>query len=76
MWDLWWKKAALWQVFSKYFGFLLAKYSSDCSKLVIIQGRYNRSVIASVIVDSVPFHPKNRRANVTQMYDAVLMPTV
>jgi hypothetical protein len=52
-------KAALGQVFSEYFGFPLplipptAPHSSS-----IIPGWYNRPVVASVIVDSVPLHHK------------------
>jgi hypothetical protein len=38
-------KAALGQVFST----------------LIIRGWYNRPVIASIIVDSIPLHPKKRR---------------
>jgi hypothetical protein len=36
MWDLWWKKVALGQVFSEYFGFPAKSHSIDCSTFVII----------------------------------------
>jgi hypothetical protein len=49
-------KQALRQASSEYFG-SLATHSTDCSTLTIIQGWYNRPVVASVIADSVPLNP-------------------
>jgi hypothetical protein len=53
MWDLWWTKRH-WGRFSPSTLVSLGKHSIDCSTLIIIQGWYNRPVLASVIVDSVP----------------------
>jgi hypothetical protein len=57
-------KVALVQVFPEYFGFFLpsippiAPPSSSSSS--IIWGWYNRPLVASVIVDLDPLHPKKR----------------
>jgi hypothetical protein len=53
--------AALVQVFSEYFGFPLPSIppiAPQSSSSIIIWGWYNRSVVASVIVDLVPLHPR------------------
>jgi hypothetical protein len=36
MWDLWWRKWQLGQVFSEYFGFSANSHSTDCSTFIII----------------------------------------
>jgi hypothetical protein len=61
-------KAEMGQVFSEWVS--LAKHSTYYSTLIIIiiiiiRGWYNRPVVASVIVDSVPLHPPK---NVFSMY--------
>jgi hypothetical protein len=50
--------AALLQVFTQYFRFPLATDYSTLIIIIIIRGWYNRPVLASVIVDSIPFHSK------------------
>jgi hypothetical protein len=35
-------------------------HSADCSTLIIIRGWYNKPVVASIRVDSVPHHPKEK----------------
>jgi hypothetical protein len=55
MWNLWW---TLGQVFSEYFGFS-ANQSTDCSTLIIMHQL--PGLLASVMVDSVPIHPKKGR---------------
>jgi hypothetical protein len=54
-------KAALGQVFSKYFSFP-ASYSTNCSTLIIVWGWYDRSTYQ---VDSVLPHPMK---NTTTIY--------
>jgi hypothetical protein len=64
MWDLWWTMRH-WRRFYSSTSVSLAKYSTDCSTVIIIRGWYNRSVVVSVIVDSVPFCPPKREGNGT-----------
>jgi hypothetical protein len=47
------------QVFFEHFYFP-AKHSIECST-VIIRVWYNRPIVASVIVDSIPLHPKRKK---------------
>jgi hypothetical protein len=55
-------KVALGQIFSGYSASLV-NHSSDCSILIIShhQGLVQYAVVASVIVDSVPLHPKKEK---------------
>jgi hypothetical protein len=64
-------KAALEQVFSEYFG-SLANYCTECSALNI-HGWYNRPVVTSVIVDSVPLHPKKEKRVGLQPHSCLIM---
>jgi hypothetical protein len=55
-------RAALGQVFSEYFGFFcqsLHPLPPRSSSSIIILSRYIRKVATSVIVDSIPLHPKD-----------------
>jgi hypothetical protein len=65
MWDLWWTYGH-WGRISLNTSVSLAKQSTSCSTLIIIHhhhhmSRYNRPVVASVIVDSVPDQLKKKR---------------
>jgi hypothetical protein len=65
MWDLWWTKRH-WDRFLLVFRFLLPiipPIAPHWLSSIIIRGWYNRSVVALVIVDSVPFHPKMGEEN-------------
>jgi hypothetical protein len=64
-------KVALRQAFSEYFGFPSQSFhlvlhthhhpsSSSSSSISMIRGWYSRPVVASVIVDSAPVHPKGK----------------
>jgi hypothetical protein len=56
MWDLWWKERYWGRLYSRT-SISPANHSTDCSTLIIIREWYNRPVLASEIVDSVPLHP-------------------
>jgi hypothetical protein len=53
-------KVALKQVFFEYFSFPCQTFY-QLLHLIIIQGWYNRPVVASVIVDLVPLHPRKEK---------------
>jgi hypothetical protein len=53
-------KVALGQVFSEYFGFPCQSFHR-CSTLIIICSWYNRPVVASVTVGSIPLNPKTEK---------------
>jgi hypothetical protein len=57
MWDLLCKKWH-WGRFSPSTSVSPAEHSSDCSILIIILGWYNRPLVVSVVVNSVPLDPK------------------
>jgi hypothetical protein len=63
MWDLWWTK---WHRgrFSPRIQISPVNHSTDRSTLIIIRGWYNRTILASVIVDSVPLHPPKKGSGV------------
>jgi hypothetical protein len=48
-------------MFSPSTSISLANYFIDWSIHIIIRGWYNRPAMASVIVDSVPLHPKEKK---------------
>jgi hypothetical protein len=51
-------RAALGQVFSEYFSFPCLSFHAPHKSSSNIWGWYSRPVVASVIADSVPLHPK------------------
>jgi hypothetical protein len=60
MWDLWWTKRR-WGRFHLSTSVSPAKPSTNCSTPIIIRGWYNRPVMASEIMDSVPLHLKRKK---------------
>jgi hypothetical protein len=59
-------KAALGQVFSEYVSVLPANYSTNCFTPITRASTINRPVVASVLVDLVPLHPKKKKEKNTQ----------
>jgi hypothetical protein len=57
MWDLWWTEWH-WGRFSLSISIFYANLTTDCSTLIIVQGWNSLPAEASIVVDSVPLHPK------------------